>query len=321
MPEKVLVTGGCGFIGGNFARYLAKNTDYKIIVLDKLTYAGRLENIHEYVKEGRIKFVKGDICDRKVVEKVMNDVDFVVHFAAESHVDNSIKNPDIFVTTNVLGTNVLLDVAKNKGIEKFVHISTDEVYGSIDNGYFTEESSFRPSSPYSASKAAADLLCQAFFKTYDFPVCIVRPSNNYGYYQFPEKLIPKIILLALHDKSIPIYGTGKNVRDWTFVIDTVEGILLVMEKGKLGEAYNLASNEERENIYVAKKILEILDKPEDLISFVEDRPGHDFRYAMDSTKLKNLGWKPKFKFEKGLEETVNWYLKNEWWWKPIFNIE
>jgi len=321
MPERVLVTGGCGFIGGNFARYLAKNTDYEIIVLDKLTYAGRLENIHEHVKEGRIKFIKGDICDRKVVEKAMENVDFVVHFAAESHVDNSIRNPDVFVTTNVLGTNVLLDVARKKGIEKFIHISTDEVYGSIEKGYFTEESPFRPSSPYSASKAAADLLCQAFFKTYDFPVCIVRPSNNYGYYQFPEKLIPKMILLALHDKDLPIYGTGKNVRDWTFVMDTVKGILLVMEKGKVGEAYNLASNEERENIYVAKKILELLDKPEDLITFVEDRPGHDFRYALDSRKLRNLGWRPEFKFEEGLEETVNWYLENEWWWKPIFKID
>lgn len=315
---KILITGGAGFIGSNLTHAVAKKySSSKIIVLDALTYAGNPENLLP-VKD-KIKFIKGDICDEKIVEDIFREkIDIVFHLAAESHVDRSIYEPPKFLRTNVFGTYVLLENAKKYGVGVFVHVSTDEVYGSIKKGYFTENSPMNPSSPYSASKAGADLLAQAYGKMFGVPVIVVRPSNNYGPYQYPEKFIPLCITNALEDKPIPIYGKGLNVRDWIYVSDCVEGLITCAEKGKKGEVYNMGAGQERRNIDVAKLILKKLGKPEKLITFVKDRPAHDFRYAMKSEKLKrHTGFKPKVKFEEGIEKTIKWYIENRRIWEKI----
>ena len=312
---KLLVTGGAGFIGSNFVHYLIEHYDYEIVVLDKLTYAGRVENLQNVMN--KIEFIKGDICDKELVEKVAKECDMILNFAAETHVDRSIIDAGIFVKTDVLGTYTLLEAARRYETEKFMQISTDEVYGSIEAGSFKEEDPLAPSSPYSASKAGADLLVHAYFVTYGLSVLITRSSNNYGPYQFPEKLIPKLITNALRDKLLPIYAEGKNVRDWIYVKDNCEAIDRVLKKGKVGEIYNIASGHEKQNIHVAHLILQELNKPETLIEFVEDRPGHDWRYSLDCQKLQNLGWEPRTTFEEGMRKTIQWYRDNRWWWEPL----
>ena len=317
----LLVTGGAGFIGCNFIRLmLKKHPGWKILNLDKLTYAGRLENTRDFAKNRNYKFVKGDIRDKGLVESLIEDLqlDVVVHFAAESHVDRSISDPTIFLESNVRGTCTLLDAALENEVEKFVHISTDEVYGSIRSGSFKEADRLEPNSPYSASKAAAEMFARAYHATNGLPVVITRSSNNYGPHQFPEKLIPLFITNLLRGKKVPVYGTGLNVRDWLYVDDNCEGIETVLLKGKPGEAYNIGGGEERTNLELTKMLLKHLKKSEDHIQFVEDRKGHDFRYSLDCKKIrKELGWKPKVNLEKGLKLTVDWYLKNERWWKPL----
>ena len=311
---RLLITGGAGFIGSNFVRHML-NSEHEIVVLDKLTYAGRMENLQDIID--KIEFHRGDICNEEDVAKLAKDVDAIINFAAESHVDRSIQTPEPFIRTDVLGTFRLLEACRKYNVDRFVHISTDEVYGSIEEGSFTELDPLDPSSPYSASKAGADLLCKAYYKTYGLPVLITRSSNNYGPYQYPEKLIPVLIIRALNNQPLPIYGDGTNVRDWLYVEDNCIAIKLVLEKGKAGEIYNIGANDELRNIDVAKLILKELDKPESLIRFVEDRPGHDYRYSLDTTKIRELGWKPKIKFKEGIKKTVEWYIKNRWWWEPI----
>ncbi|WKV08532.1 dTDP-glucose 4,6-dehydratase [Thermoanaerobacterium sp. CMT5567-10] len=322
---KVLVTGGAGFIGSNFIKYMLKeHKDYKVINLDKLTYAGNLENLKDVENNSNYVFIKGDITDRDIVEKIFSDgIDYVVNFAAESHVDRSIEDPGIFLKTNVLGTQVLLDAAKKYGVKKYLQVSTDEVYGSLgETGYFTEQTSLSPNSPYSASKASADLLVRAYHHTFGIPVNITRCSNNYGPYQFPEKLIPLMIINALHGKELPVYGDGLNVRDWLYVEDHCRAIDLVLHKGKIGEVYNIGGNNEKANIEIVRLILKELDKPESLIKYVKDRPGHDRRYAIDSSKIQNeLGWKPTYNFDEGMKKTIRWYLDNEEWWEKIISGE
>ena len=311
---KVLITGGAGFIGSNFVRYLL-NYGYRINVLDKLTYAGRKENLKGVLKE--INFLRGDITNPKDVDKAIKGCKVLVNFAAESHVDRSIKNPAPFLKTNIWGTQVLLGKALQHKIDLFIQISSDEVYGSISKGYFKENSPLNPSSPYSASKASGDNLCQSYYRTFGLPIIIIRPCNNYGPRQYPEKLIPKAIINAIKGKKIPIYAQGENIRDWIYVEDTCRAIKLILEKGKIGEIYNVGAAQEYRNIEVVKMILRYLNKPFNLIKFVYDRPGHDFRYAMDWTKIRNLGWEPEIQFEKGLISTINWYLNNENWWQKI----
>ncbi|MHA1377691.1 MAG: dTDP-glucose 4,6-dehydratase [Candidatus Helarchaeota archaeon] len=320
---KILVTGGAGFIGSNFIRYLLKNySDFEIINLDALTYAGNLENLLEIQDNPRYQFVRGDISDFELVNSLVKNCDYIVNFAAESHVDRSIDNPDIFIKTNILGTQTLLNILRKNSIKKYIHISTDEVYGSIENGYFIESSNIEPSSPYSASKAAADLLVLANYKTFNSPVCITRCSNNYGPYQFPEKFLPLMILNIMKNKKIPIYGDGLNVRDWIFVEDHCSAIMEVLLKGEIGEVYNIGANNEYQNIELAKLVLKIMKKSEDLISFVPDRPGHDRRYAIDSSKIKKaLGWKPKVSFDEGIKKTIKWYEKNQNWINKIITGE
>ena len=313
---RILVTGGAGFIGSNFVYYmLRRHPKDQIVVLDKLTYAGNLNNLKTAMK--KIEFIKGDICDRKLVERIAKDIDVVVNFAAESHVDRSIEEPEPFLTTNVLGTQILLEAARRFDIEKFVQISTDEVYGSAPKGSFKEGDLLRPSSPYAASKAAADMVAHSYFITYDLLVLTTRSTNNFGPYQHPEKLIPKSIINAISDKSLPIYGDGKNVRDWLYVIDNCEAIDLVLHKGKSGEVYNVGAGNEEMNITIANLILEELGKPKSLIKFVEDRLGHDFRYSLNCDKIKRLGWRTKTSFEEGIRKTISWYEENEWWWTPL----
>lgn len=317
---RLLVTGGCGFIGSNFIRYMLKNHPYEIINLDKLTYCGNLENLKDIESDKRYTFIKGDIADRETVEEVFDKrIDIVVNFAAESHVDRSIVDPSQFMKTNVFGTYTLLEVSRKKGIGKYIQISTDEVYGSLgEEGKFTEDTPLSPSSPYSASKASADLLVMAYYKTYGLPVIITRCSNNYGPYQFPEKLIPLVITNALEGKELPIYGDGKNVRDWIHVLDHARAIDLIIHKGKIGEIYNIGADNERTNLDIVKMLLDILGKPYSLIRFVKDRPGHDRRYAIDATKIKReLGFKTEIEFRKGLEDTVRWYVENRDWWERI----
>ncbi len=315
---RILITGGAGFIGCNFIRcMLERYPDDEIVVLDKLTYAGRLENLQDVM--GKITFVKGDICNREDVEKV-GDCDVIFNFAAETHVDRSTIDAGVFVKTDVLGTYNLLEYARRYDIEKYIQISTDEVYGSIEKGSFKEEDILDPSSPYSASKAGADLLVRAYYKTYGLPVLITRSSNNFGPCQYPEKLIPVLILNALHDKPLPIYGEGKNIRDWIYVMDNCEAIDFVFQKGKIGEVYNIGAGNERMNIEIANIILKELNKPMSLIRFVEDRPGHDFRYSLNCEKIKKLGWAPRYKFEDALKETIKWHIENEWWWKPLLEV-
>jgi len=316
--SKLLVTGGCGFIGSNFIRYsLDKCKDCDIVNLDKLTYAGRKENLKDIENDKRYTFIKGDICDEKVVKKAIEGCTSVVNFAAESHVDRSIEHPENFVETNFYGTYVLLEEAKKSGVEKFLHISTDEVYGSIKEGAFTEESPMQPNSLYSASKAGADLLARSYFKTYKFPVLITRSSNNFGPYQYPEKVIPLFITNAFEDKKVPVYGDGLNVRDWLYVIDNCEAIDLVLHKGKIGEAYNVGGGTEITNLKLTEFLLAILDKPKSLMQFVEDRLGHDRRYALDCTKIRDLGWRPRHDFKTALTETVDWYRNNKNWWVKL----
>jgi len=316
MSTKIMITGGAGFIGANFVHYLAdKYPKLEIIVLDKLTYAGRLENLKDIMD--KIRFIKGDICNRSDVEKAIKSCKIVFNFAAETHVDKSVMEAGIFVKTDVLGTYTLLEAARKYGIEKFVQISTDEVYGSIKEGSFKEIDLPDPSSPYSASKAGADLLVRAYYKTYKLPVLITRSSNNFGPYQYPEKLISLFITNAIRNKPLPVYGDGMNVRDWIYVLDNCSGIDLVWQRGQLGEIYNIAGGNEKTNLEITNLILEYLKKPNDLIQFVKDRPGHDRRYSLDTKKIMNLGWRPEFDFESSLKETIEWYDKNRWWWKPL----
>jgi dTDP-glucose 4,6-dehydratase len=315
---KLLITGGCGFIGSNFIRYiLNKYPNYSIVNLDKLTYCGNPENINDVEDNPNYKFVNGNICDEQLVNELVKDVDIIVHFAAESHVDNSIKDPFIFTKTNMIGTHNLLEAARNNDIKKFIMISTDEVYGSINDGSFTESSPFKPNSPYSSTKAAADMLARSYYKTYDLPVIITRSSNNFGPYQFPEKVVPLFITNLIEDKKVPIYGDGLNVRDWLYVIDNCEGIDFVMHKGKIGEDYNIGGGNELTNIEITKLILKELDKDESSIEYVKDRAGHDRRYSLDCSKIHALGWKPRFDFQSALKETVKWYKDNQEWWKKL----
>jgi len=306
---KILITGGAGFIGSNFTHYIYNNYDYEITVLDKLTYAGNKANLKEIL--GEIQFIKGDIGNEDDVKIAMKDCDLVVNFAAETHVDRSIEDPSIFVKTDVLGTYNLLEYARKYDVEKYLQISTDEVYGSIDNGSFTENSNIDPSSPYSASKAGADVLVKAYYKTYDIPVLITRSSNNFGPYQYPEKLIPLFIMNAMNDKSLPVYGDGQNIRDWIYVLDNSLGIDVVLNNGKLGEVYNIGGGNEKTNLEITQLILEILGKSESLIKYVDDRLGHDRRYSLDSSKIRELGWKPQWSFEDAMRETIEWYIANK----------
>jgi len=313
----MLITGGAGFIGSNFVKYVLKMSKTKVINLDKLTYSGNLDNLKDVAKNPGYRFVKGDICDKKLVFKLVKECDAIINFAAESHVDRSIKDAKEFVRTNIIGTQVLLDAAKKYKIRRFIHISTDEVYGSTDKGYFSEKSPLMPNSPYAASKAAADVLARSYFVTYKIPVIIVRSSNNFGPYQYPEKIIPLFVTNALEDKKVPLYADGTNVREWLYVLDNCDAINFVFNFGKAGEIYNIASGNEMKNIDLTRKILNLLGKQKSLIKFVKDRPGHDKRYALNSGKLKKLGWKPRHEFEDALKETVLWYRENVKWWKKL----
>lgn len=330
-----LVTGGAGFIGSNYIHYMFKKygKDIKIINLDVLTYAGNLENLKDIEAYDNYLFVKADICDKEAVETIFtqHDIDYVIHFAAESHVDRSIKNPEVFIQTNVMGTAVLLNCAKAawqqgesfKAGKKYVHVSTDEVYGSLgEEGYFTETTPIDPHSPYSASKASSDMLVKAYHDTYHMPVNITRCSNNYGPYQFPEKLIPLIINNALNDKSLPVYGDGKNVRDWLYVEDHAKAIDRVTQNGVIGEVYNIGGHNEKQNIEIVNIVLDELGKSKDLIKYVEDRKGHDKRYAIDPTKIKNdLDWYPETCFADGIKKTIKWYIENREWMRNVTSGE
>lgn len=326
---KILVTGGAGFIGSNFVYYELDNyPNDEVICLDKLTYAGNLETLEIAMKNPKFKFVKGDIADRVFVDELFASEmpDVVVNFAAESHVDRSIENPEIFLQTNVIGTSVLMDACRKYGNIRYHQVSTDEVYGDLPldrpDLFFTETTPLHTSSPYSASKASADLLVQAYYRTYKLPVTISRCSNNYGPYHFPEKLIPLMIANALNDKKLPVYGKGENVRDWLYVEDHCSAIDLIIRKGKIGEVYNIGGHNERTNLEVVKTIIKELGKSEDLIEFVTDRPGHDRRYAIDPTKIHNeLGWLPATKFNDGIKKTINWYLTHKSWWEKIISGE
>ena len=323
----IIVTGGAGFIGSNFVFHmLGKYPDYRIICLDKLTYAGNLSTLAPVMENPNFRFVKLDICDRQGVYRLFEEErpDVVVNFAAESHVDRSIENPDVFLQTNIMGTQVLLDACRKYGIARYHQVSTDEVYGDLPldrpDLLFTEETPIRTSSPYSASKASADLLALAYHRTYGLPVTISRCSNNYGPYQFPEKLIPLMIANALSDKPLPVYGEGLNVRDWLYVEDHCKAIDLIVQKGKVGEVYNVGGHNEKQNIEIVKIICKELGKPESLITYVTDRKGHDLRYAIDPTKIHTeLGWLPETKFEDGIQKTVRWYLDNREWWQTILS--
>lgn len=318
---KILVTGGAGFIGSNFIHYwLKKYPDHKIINLDALTYAGNLENLKDLEGNQNYQFVKGDICDEKLVNEIIKGTDLIVHFAAESHVDRSILNSSDFIRSNVEGTRVLLDAAKNNGGIRFHHISTDEVFGSLgpDSPKFNEQTPYDPRSPYSASKAASDHLVRAYFHTHKLPITISNCTNNYGPYQFPEKLIPLFITNLLTGKKVPVYGEGQNIRDWIHVDDHNTGVDAIINKGKIGETYCLGGGNEIKNIEITKKILEIMGQGEEMIEYVKDRPGHDLRYAMDISKAqKELGWQPQMDFNEGLKQTAEWYKNNQDWWKKI----
>lgn len=326
---KILVTGGAGFIGSNFVYYELDNyPNDEVICLDKLTYAGNLETLEIAMKNPKFKFVKGDIADRAFVDELFasEKPDVVVNFAAESHVDRSIENPEIFLQTNVIGTSVLMDACRKYGNIRYHQVSTDEVYGDLPldrpDLFFTETTPLHTSSPYSASKASADLLVQAYYRTYKLPVTISRCSNNYGPYHFPEKLIPLMIANALNNKKLPVYGKGENVRDWLYVEDHCSAIDLIIRKGKIGEVYNIGGHNERTNLEVVKTIIKELGKSEDLIEFVTDRPGHDRRYAIDPTKIHNeLGWLPATKFDDGIKKTIDWYLTHKSWWEKIISGE
>lgn len=316
--KTLLVTGGAGFIGSNFIHYMLENyPECKIVNLDKLTYAGNLANLEDVAHNPRYEFIHGDIRDKDLVRKIFEKVDMVVHLAAETHVDRSILDAGEFVLTDVFGSFVLFESMRDANIELFVHVSTDEVYGSRDQGFFGEEDPLNPSSPYAASKAGADRLAYSYVVTHGLPIIILRPSNNFGPYQYPEKFIPLFVTHALEDRTLPLYGKGTNVRDWLYVKDNCRAIELVMRKGNIGEVYNVGANNEVQNIDIAKRIVEILNKPEDLIEFVSDRLGHDKRYALDCGKMHALGWKPGENFDEALAFTVNWYRENTEWWRKI----
>ena len=323
--KTILVTGGAGFIGSNFIRYLLSSKGkphlptgrYKIINLDKLTYAGNLDNLKDIESDRNYKFIKGDITDQALIDRVTKNCQIIINFAASSHVDRSILKPDDFIKTNFHGVYTLLEAAKKNKIDYFIQISSDEVYGSINQGYFTEESILNPSSPYSASKAAADLLVKSYQTTYGLNINIIRLSNNFGPYQYPEKLIPLLITNALENKKIPLYAKGLNKRDWLFVLDSCRAISLVLEKGKIGEIYNVCAGNETSNVELIKKVLNYMVKPLSLINPVKDRPGHDFRYAISCAKIKKLGFKPGYKFDLALAKTVDWYVENTTWWQKI----
>jgi dTDP-glucose 4,6-dehydratase len=317
---KLLVTGGAGFIGSNFIRYiLREHPRWDVTNLDKLTYAGNLENLKDVQDGPNYYFIKGNIADRETVDELLSHgFNCVVNFAAESHVDRSIVDASPFILTNIKGTQVLLEGANKHRLEKFIQVSTDEVYGSIDRGSYSELSPLSPASPYAASKASADLLCLAYWKTYGTPVIVTRCTNNFGPYQFPEKLIPLVITNALENKPVPVYGDGRNVRDWIYVLDHCRAIDAVMQRGQLGEIYNIGSGHEKTNLELIHKLLELLGKPESLIQFVTDRPGHDRRYALDSSKVaRELGWQATYSIEDALPAVVDWYVKNESWWRQI----
>lgn len=314
----VLVTGGVGFIGSNFIRYMLDTyPDYKIINLDKLTYAGNPDNLKSFENNANYSFVHGDICDPDVVDPLMQQSNCVVHFAAESHVDRSIEDGVAFVRTNVLGTYVLLDSAHKAGIDRFIHISTDEVYGSITNGSFNETDILTPSSPYSSSKAGSDLLARSFYITHNLPVIITRCTNNFGPYQYPEKLIPLFITNLIEGLKVPVYGTGQNIRDWIYVLDHCKAVDFILHGGETGEIYNIGGGTEITNIEITKMILNILNNDESMIKYVQDRPGHDLRYSLDCSKLMHLGWSPEYEFKRALEDTVKWYVENRWWWEKL----
>ncbi|QDE98417.1 dTDP-glucose 4,6-dehydratase [Myxococcus xanthus] len=318
----VLVTGGCGFIGSNLVKYLRRERPaWTVVNLDKLTYAGNLESLSELEGDPQHVFIRGDIGNRELVEHLMSvhAIDAVMHLAAESHVDRSILGPEVFVTTNVLGTQQLLEASRARGVKRFLMVSTDEVYGSLGpTGAFTESSPLQPSSPYSASKTSSDLVALAYHHTFNLDVVVTRCSNNYGRYQFPEKLIPLMVVNALHDKPLPVYGDGGNVRDWLHVEDHCQALLLALEKGRSGEVYNIGGGAERRNIDIVKAILGLVGKPESLIQYVKDRPGHDRRYAIDPSKIRaELGWTPAHTFEQGLAETVRWFVDHPAWWQRV----
>jgi dTDP-glucose 4,6-dehydratase len=316
--KKILVTGGAGFIGSNFCRYmLEKYQDYSIVVLDALTYAGNMDNLKDMADNPRFMFFQGDIRDKTIVENLVRNVDAVVNFAAETHVDRSIEDPGGFVLTDVYGVFTLLEACRKFGTEKFLHVSTDEVYGSIEEGSFAEGDTLEPNSPYSASKAGGELLARSYYVTYNVPVVITRGSNNFGPYQYPEKLIPFFITNAMEDKPLPVYGDGGQVRDWIYVIDHCSGIDMVLHKGEPGRIVNVGGGNEHTNLEITKSILALLEKPESLIRYVTDRPGHDRRYSLSCKLAESMGWSPEYNFERALEDTVRWYKDNEAWWKKI----
>ncbi len=316
---EVLVTGGAGFIGSNFVRHaLETHDDWHVTTLDKLTYAGRLENLHDVMDHPRHRFVKGDIADREAAAPLVTEAEVVVHFAAETHVDRSILSAGQFITTDVIGTFVLLEAAREAPrLRRFVQISTDEVYGSVPDGASVETDELKPRNPYSASKAAADRLAYSYWATYQVPVVITRASNNYGPYQFPEKVIPLFITNAIDGIPVPLYGDGENVRDWLHVLDHCRALDLLIDRGEPGEVYNVGGGNETRNVDLTRAILATLDRPDSLIRRVTDRPGHDRRYALDTRKLRGLGWTPSVGFGEGLQDTIAWYRANEWWWRPI----
>ena len=319
--KTILVTGGAGFIGSNFIHYMMdKYPEYKIINLDKLTYAGNLENLSDIEDNKNYQFVKGDIADNDIVSGIFKDnkVDAIINFAAESHVDRSIEEPGVFIQTDVYGTFVLLEAARNSDCSLFLQISTDEVYGSIEDGSFKESDPLLPNSPYSASKAGAEMIVRSFFKTYKTPVVITRTSNNFGPYQYPEKLIPLFVTNLIDDIKVPLYGDGMNVRDWIYVDDNCRALDLVLHKGSIGEIYNIGAGNEKPNVWITKKLIQLLNKTEEMINPVEDRLGHDRRYSVDCQKIQNeLGWKTEYDFEEALEKTVKWYRENEDWWRSL----
>ncbi len=318
---RMLVTGGAGFIGSNFIRFLLNDrSDTEIVVnLDKLTYAGNLENLKDIAGNPAYRFIRGDICDGELVSRILDEfnIDTVVHFAAESHVDRSISEGLSFVTTNVTGTCSLLEAARKAGISRFIHVSTDEVYGSIRKGSFSETDPLNPSSPYSASKAGSDLLALSYFTTHHVPVIVTRCTNNFGPFQYPEKLIPLFTTNLIEGKKVPVYGSGMNVRDWIYVLDHCRAIACILKKGTPGEIYNIGGGTELTNLEITRKILEQLGKDETSIQFVGDRKGHDFRYSLSSDKLHSLGWQPRFTFDEALEHTIRWYKEQEWWWRKL----